>query len=423
MQFNNYGMNELDHSLLRSVTQSQRSDAIYNRDRAPISLEDQALTAEEALEALLQEAENLSIFDKLKHRKWQIRRKAYMDLNEFFTERRDFSEMREDNFTIESFVPWLKNIVNEQNLIALSDGLRALNTFISNYVFNKSLIAYFAGEIIERLGVFKTTIQALITEIIPKLVALDENNVIPNEILKRLEHCKNYKYQNSLLTTLNSFLMQNQCIDAALVRLCFKSMLQLLEHTNKIIRVSSLEVIKTLYSRVEEQFDDLTRTVFGGLRSVHLKDLGVLKSCPKLKGAKLIKLVDGTMRYTENNVKNVRKVANEQKVDLNTLLPDKYLEVPYLINQNEKQKKLEELNRNIEAIYSQGRSVDGSKDCSSILHIITVMLEDQNILINGEATKTMRHLMRIFSRSIPTNKLKHILLLIVEKVYQNLSNF
>ena len=408
-------MTEQDSFILHSAIQKQKLEALTLSSRANFQSIDEPVTSSE--EAMLQEAEGLPLLQKLKHPKWQIRRKTYYDLYEFFSQKREFSEMNEENFTVESFLPWLKNIVNDQNLISLTEGLRALNTFIGNYTFNKAYLSYFAGEIIERLAVAKTTVQSLVGEIISKMITLDENNILPNEILKRIEHCKNPKYLNALLSTLNAFLMQNSSIDAAIVRLCFKSILQLLEHTNKGIRVTSLEIIKTLYSRVEEKYEELEKVVFTGLRSVHLKDLETLKKCPKLKDQKLIKLIDGTVRYTENNLKKPsKKLTTEQKVDLMSILPEKYLEVPYLLKQDEKQRKLEELNKNIEAIYGQGGEIDGSKDCSFILQIITLMLEDQNILINGEAIKTIRHLIRIFSRGIPLNKLKHILLLIVEKV-------
>ena len=413
-------MNDYDHSFLQSRMQSQRSNLVSPYERPGLaSIDDYNQTYEEDV---LQEAEKLPVFEKLKHPKWQVRRKAYVDLTAFFHTKQDLSSMQEDNLNTDSFLPWLKNIVNEQNLIALAEGLKTLQIFLANYSFNRSLISCFAGEIIERLVVTKTTIQSLVTDILDKLIALDESNLIPTEILKRLEHCKLPKYMKALLNTLNKFfkLNQSQSVDANIIRLCFKSTLHMLEHTSKDIRVASLEVIKTLYSRVEEDFEALEKTVFSGLRSVHLKDIEKLKSCPKLKKQRLIKLMDGIVRYTDNAKRPAQKIILEQRVELSSLLPDKYLEVPYLTNKNDKHQKLEEFNDNIQGVYSKGGEIEGNKDCSVILQILTLMLEDQNILINGEAVKTMRHLMRIFSRAIPLNKLKHILHLIVDKVLLHL---
>ena len=45
------------------------------------------------------------------------------------------------------------------------------------------------------------------------------------------------------------------------------------------------------------------------------------------------------------------------------------------------------------------------------------MLEDKNILINTEAIKSVDFLIRVMKEKFPLSKLKHILTLIVEKVY------
>ena len=58
-------------------------------------------------------------------------------------------------FTADSFAPWMKNIVNDNNYIALSDGLKTISAFASKYNINNTLLNYYFGDLLDKTAVLK----------------------------------------------------------------------------------------------------------------------------------------------------------------------------------------------------------------------------------------------------------------------------
>jgi len=375
-------------------------------------------------EVLYEEDDKLSLFEKIKHNKWQLRRKAYFEIAELLAAKKLPLEVDGEHLTVETIAPLLQNMIYEPNLIALGEGLKAIKAFFANYYLSRSYLAAFTTSLIDKLVLTKTSIQNAIMDIFDKLIEMDENS-IPSEILKRLDN-KNHKFLNAILNILLKYLKKKANIEDSTLRNCFKGILPMISHQNKETRHLSFEILKIIYSYIEESYDDLLSFAFCEMRSYHLKELEGLQKCKKNTSRKLFKLNDGTFKA---GVENSKKPLNpEQKVDLATLMPDKYLEIPYISNgqnegknlkghqQNEKKKKLEEFNQKIEHTLKSGMVIDGSKDYSFIINLMILMLEDKNILINQEATRTVSHLLKICKSNFPQAKLKHIVTLIIEKL-------
>jgi len=318
----------------------------------------------------------LTLFEKLKDSRWQFRRKAYSELYTFFETEQIPANAGED-LKPETMVPWIQNMINEHNMIAFVEALKALNSFLTHHTCSRPQLASFTGPLMDKLVLNKKNIQNLILEILDKLIEGDEAYSIPQEILKRLDN-KNHKFLNQLLLILLKYVKKGS--DDSTIRVLFKAMVPLLTHSNKETRQLALEIVRVLYSYVEESFKEMKDFAFGNLRHAHLKELEILQKTPKAKGRRLIKLNDGSFKVHDAGLK---KAQAAQKVDLMTLLPEKYLEVPYLVqtsgesfvqfNQNEKKRKLEEFNQRIEQILKNGSEIDTNKDYSTIINLLILV--------------------------------------------------
>ena len=320
---------------------------------------------------LEEERKTLNLFQKFKHKKWQLRRDAYVELSDLFFSKRALSEIEVGDLNLENIVPWLQAIISEPNQLALQEGLKAVNAFLTHYTFAKGNMVLFVGSLLDKLVVTKTTINQLVHCIFEKLTIVDDVNVIPAEILKRVDN-KNFKFLNSLLIILNRFFQLNNNLDVQMVRTSFKMLIPMLEHTNKEIRMTSLDIIKTIYSLAEESYEELQKTVFSNLRNIHLKEIEILKTVSKAKFKKLIKLNDGIFGGSKANDNQKMNINSEQKIDIFTILPDKFLELPYVSinNQNEKKKKLEELNQNLFMAIKKGANFDIMKDYTYLINLL-----------------------------------------------------
>src|SRR4051794_27653859 len=73
--------------------------------------------------------EQLTLFEKLKDDRWQVRRKGYSELYDFFKTGKPPSNLEDDSELLpEHMVPWIQNMIAEPNMIALVEALKALNT-------------------------------------------------------------------------------------------------------------------------------------------------------------------------------------------------------------------------------------------------------------------------------------------------------
>ena len=326
----------------------------------------------------------LTLFEKLRDSRWQVRRRAYCELFDFFETGQIPSHLGGDELTPENMIPWIQNLISEQNLIALADALKALNAFLTHHTCSRPQLASFVGPLIDKLVLTKKNIQKYILEILDKLIEGDDTANISNEILKKLD-TKNYKFLNQVLGILLKYVKYKNGPDENTIRVVFKSILPLLTHSNKDIRHSTIEVLKVLYPYIEEPFKELKTFAFDNLRHAQLKELEVLAKTPKTKGRKLIKLNDGSFKVADGALKQTQ-VA--QKIDLMTLLPEKYLELPYLVqssgesNQNEKKKKLEEFNQRIEQAIKKGYDLEANKDCSVVINLLILVYLSQIYLVN-----------------------------------------
>ena len=108
-------------------------------------------------------------------------------------------------------------MIYEQNLIALTDGLKAINEYFSACYLSRSYLPAFTVGLLDKLTVKRTQVHVIVLSIFDKLIELDDINCIPHEILKRIDN-KNHKYVDGILNILLKFYQKNNHIEDGYIR-------------------------------------------------------------------------------------------------------------------------------------------------------------------------------------------------------------
>ncbi|EAR85442.2 hypothetical protein TTHERM_00441910 (macronuclear) [Tetrahymena thermophila SB210] len=378
-----------------------------------------------------QEQKNLPTLEKIQCNQWQLRKIGYQEIQQVFQgkqlQNNDMNGQNLNDLSLENYAPWLKNIINEKNLFALSEGLKAIEIYIGNYKGSMSnqVLKYYVGDLIEKAPLLKPLQQQMASSIICNSLLKGDAQFVVSEIIKRLDSTQpkivlfglqliklNLEYQ---LATQEIILLDET------MRQLFKSNLSVLKNTNKDIRSTAIENLKLIYIQSKESYEEISKAFLSGQRSVHQKEIqDIFKKAKKVVSKNLqVKLIQEEMQKNLDNEKiNKQVISKGQKVDLQAIIPEKFLEIPSFQQPNQKKNKLEEMWQNIEKLIVnqvQVYNYKDNKDYSNIYKILIGCLEESNFLIFSEALKCVQSLMKVMKNGIPFPILKHFLLLILDK--------
>ena len=105
---------------------------------------------------------------------------------------------------------------------------------------------------------------------------------------------------------------------------------------------------------------------------------------------------------------------NVIEVDLSSIVPDNFSEIPYITQINAKKKVMETFNNELEKLVSKKCPV-ANKDYNLIFNVVTHMLEDSNALVYMEAIKTVEYLSILMGKAIKQQKMRQFVTLLAEK--------
>ncbi len=105
---------------------------------------------------------------------------------------------------------------------------------------------------------------------------------------------------------------------------------------------------------------------------------------------------------------------NVIEVDLSSIVPDNFSEIPYITQINAKKKVMETFNNELEKLVSKKCPV-ANKDYNLIFNVVTHMLEDSNALVYMEAIKTVEYLPILMGKAIKQQKMRQFVTLLAEK--------
>lgn len=106
--------------------------------------------------------------------------------------------------------------------------------------------------------------------------------------------------------------------------------------------------------------------------------------------------------------------VNIIEVDLSSIIPDNFSEIPYITQINAKKKVMETFNNELERLVTK-KSPVANKDYNLIFNVVTHMLEDSNALVYMEAIKTVEYLSILMGKAIKQQKLRQFVSLLADK--------
>ena len=101
-------------------------------------------------------------------------------------------------------------------------------------------------------------------------------------------------------------------------------------------------------------------------------------------------------------------------MDLSSIIPDNFSEIPYITQINAKKKVMETFNNELEKLVSKKCPV-ANKDYNLIFNVVTHMLEDSNALVYMEAIKTVEYLSILMGKAIKQQKMRQFVTLLADK--------
>ena len=106
--------------------------------------------------------------------------------------------------------------------------------------------------------------------------------------------------------------------------------------------------------------------------------------------------------------------VNIIEVDLSSIIPDNFSEIPYITQINAKKKVMETFNNELEKLVTK-KSPVANKDYNLIFNVVTHMLEDSNALVYMEAIKTVEYLSILMGKAIKQQKMRQFVSLLADK--------
>lgn len=106
--------------------------------------------------------------------------------------------------------------------------------------------------------------------------------------------------------------------------------------------------------------------------------------------------------------------VNIIEVDLSSIIPDNFSEIPYITQINAKKKVMETFNNELERLVTK-KSPVANKDYNLIFNVVTHMLEDSNALVYMEAIKTVEYISILMGKAIKQQKMRQFVSLLADK--------
>lgn len=152
------------------------------------------------------------------------------------------------------------------------------------------------------------------------------------------------------------------------------------------------------------------------IRQIHLKEIECNFDKVEKKQGPLKQLIKEDVQKDIQKFKiNNMVIEAGQVLEFNSILPEKFFEIPYMSQPRDKKTKLEQLNENLSKICNRGIKINVQKDYSNIYNILTKCIEEPNYLVYSESMRCFISIVKVLRRSIPYNVFKYFVLAIGEK--------
>jgi len=408
------------------------------REKVSLMMEEKCEKETEQTRAKVSEIESKLTLDKrLIEKMWQVRRNAYIELGKIFK-----GEIKENPAQTGQYASWMNYILNENNLIALHEGLNTILMFAQNSESVAPAIGL-VPDLLDKMPIQRQQFQEIITKILLELVKRDQGAYIVNELLARFGSKKIGKAALFSITCLCSILESELYTEIDLKQV-FKISTNIL-NTHKEIRPQLIKLLQDIYEIIDDSLESFIGHFPETTKNLIVKEITEgLKLCKKRDLPEKIKLftdskllpiniLEADKIPAEQNLPTQKKVQSMQKelrkgksavnlvqksiefINLYECVQDDILKLVYITKAEEKKSKLEEFNSALEGIISNKNKAE-KKDYSGIISVLCTLLEDTNIFLQLEVIKTFQLLASLLNKDMQTHKPKQIVSKLLDKL-------
>lgn len=413
----------------------------------------------------------LDLDKRLLHEKWQIRKKAYQEISNLVLhlneKRMETSNEIDLSDALDTFYHWLKYFITDNNVAALMEGLNTFYIYINHCTMEykqKALIQFF-DEFEKLIMQNKLTIHELCLKVILNAVSTKKfTNFTINEILRKLSTTNN-KLLAFINRLIEEFLDNPGLINEHYLKLLFE---RVVTHYNSRTQSKQIERKKIYGKIISTIFEKINDDLYTLKHSLSLKNEDALNldkllsklnkekkdnfnnnnniklaytlyepvkekeatqphlgqnSCHAYKNSEqAINPENGSnqlMRY--NNPTDAKNYASSniitETVDLYSILPNEFFEIPYITALKSKREILENLNKKL-ADYISVKD----REYKEVLNIVNYTIDDTNVLVNLEGIKLLKNICRLGRNTSNLSKIKNLLISCYEKFKDKKTN-
>ena len=216
---------------------------------------------DEADQKLREVEENLSFIDRLQHKKWQLRKGAYIEMANMFKNASQGEKYYQNDLDAEKFEydpllkyeEWLIRIIRDSNLIAQYEGLNTLFVFLAYSTEVKSTILSTLPDLLDKINHKKHNFRNISIKIIEIMFEKGFGQHISTELLKRFIDARNNDISVFSIDILRLIVEKDKYMGSiGHLDHIFKGILHALLHRNDKIRESGLKLLKEIYIRVSD---------------------------------------------------------------------------------------------------------------------------------------------------------------------------
>jgi hypothetical protein len=373
----------------------------------------------------LQELLDIDIRDKLVHKKWQIRKIAYEEIAQMFEGAANgevYQEYAPNNDVVEfnpleRYQEWLIRMIRDSNLSAQQEGLKTLFVYLKSSPDIRSAMLSTLPDLLDKINHNKAQFSKITTEIIEIMFERGMGTHIAPELLKRFKNAKNDKITIFSIEILRSIIQKDVYMEVVNLRHLFNGIANTLVNPDNHIRDAGINLLKELFIRISDDVASIVKKL-RNLRPVLKKQIKAdLEQLNKQEGCaeyRIFSLINQKQNFdTEESCDNIQEQIqedmkildisqenNQQKnqeegVDLNSLAPEDFDKLNFVLQIKQKKDILTEFRKKLQNVEVLAKSNN-----YKIYNLLIHALEDTNALIFQEAIKIVEILANLNDQGI-----------------------
>lgn len=348
----------------------------------------------------------LTFQERLIHSRWQIRKKLYMDIADSLRTGKFFVKIETELNVFEYFEPFLKDMAWDSNLTSQLEGLTCILVYMKLVPSIKNSFFFLADELIQKCALTKQKSGELVSNIIFELIKRDSEGVLLHYIIKRFS-AKNPKESCFAINCIKLSLGVMPASENVAKNL-INGLNKTLTHSINEVRCASISLACEIFVCISDDIDTFVKNL--DLKAMQVKEFkDLIGNKEKIQGKWTF--FNKESKKSENNDLLILEENSENFiVDLNSLIPEGFFDIPYSTEIKVNREKLLKLTHSLE---TPGLVLE-KKEYPTIINTLLHLVESNNNLIYTEAMKILEILIPKISRSF-TFKHKHYIQFLSDK--------